>query len=63
MIYAAKEEDVYVYPRQVRLTIGLDNGEVTAYEASGLFLEGKADRQARLTRRQRPPASSTRLCR
>jgi spore germination protein len=67
VIYAAKEEDVYVYPRQVRLTIGLDNGEVTAYEASGLFLEGKADRQARLTpteaARQLHPALQVTDCR
>ena len=52
VIYAAKEEDVYIYPRQVRLRIGLDNGEVTAYEASGLFLDSGANRQARLTQEE-----------
>lgn len=52
VIYAAKEEDVYVYPRQVRLRIGLDNGDITAYEASGLFLPTEANRQARLTREE-----------
>ena len=35
VIYAAKEEDVYIYPRQVRLRIGLDNGDITAYELQG----------------------------
>ncbi|MGI6037288.1 MAG: PepSY1/2 domain-containing protein [Limnochordia bacterium] len=51
-VFVAREGETYISPRQVKLRVSLTNGEITAYEASGLFLAREEVGEPALSRQE-----------